>query len=155
MVQGLPRFAIRVAASMSAFESQDEVFLALTRQGAYMSVKRLPVHWVAPSTPPPCLPLSHSRVLANFREVLRMPFHFLPNHCLEPDFDGRAPPPMVLRQYQAVLDRSGGAELGIRGPVFRLQTPGVQGGHLHAPAKTLRINLNNMSFLPQHLPGWS
>lgn len=105
--------------------------------------------------PPPCLPLSHSRVLANFREVLRMPFHFLPNHCLEPDFDGRAPPPMVLRQYQAVLDRSGGAELGIRGPVFRLQTPGVQGGHLHAPAKTHRINLNNMSFHPQHLPGWS
>ncbi|GAX85788.1 hypothetical protein CEUSTIGMA_g13203.t1 [Chlamydomonas eustigma] len=42
-------------------------------------------------------------VLAGYREVLHAPFHFLPNHCLVSDFNGRPPPPFVHNSYLAML----------------------------------------------------
>ncbi len=44
-------------------------------------------------------------VLAGYREVARLPFHFLPSHCLQPGFDGRPPPPAVVDMFEAATKR--------------------------------------------------
>ena len=56
--------------------------------------------------PPPLLVMGPSQlfqVLAGYREVLRLPFQFLPSQHLLPDYVGRPAPPAVMRMFTQAM----------------------------------------------------
>ena len=56
--------------------------------------------------PPPLLVIGPSQlfqVLAGYREVLRLPFQFLPSQHLLPDYVGRPAPPAVMRMFTQAM----------------------------------------------------